>query len=115
MISLPPRRYTVLDSIAIAFRCAPIAAFFYGFFDLVWAALTPLNTLAAAWLINAVVRTALEDAPTDPVYRNLALLAGLTAFGWLRSALHNLADLRLTLALRARYRTALTEKRARLQ
>lgn len=114
-IHLPPRRYTVLDSIAIAFRCAPIAAFFYGFFDLAWAALTPVITLAAAHLIDAVVRTVRLDAPLQEVYRYLALLAGLTAFGWLRSALHNLADLRLTLALRARYRTALTEKRTRLE
>ena len=42
-IHLPLRRYTVFDSIAIAFRCAPIAAFFYGFFDLAWAALTPVS------------------------------------------------------------------------
>jgi ATP-binding cassette subfamily B protein len=114
-IHLPPRRYTVLDSIAIAFRCAPIAAFFYGFFDLAWAALTPVTTLAAARLIDAVVRTVRDGAPVDEVYRYLALLAGLTAFGWLRSAMHNLADLRLVLALRARYRTALTEKRTRLE
>jgi ATP-binding cassette, subfamily B, bacterial len=115
IIHLAPRRYTVLDSVAIAFRCAPIAAFFYGFFDLAWAALTPVITLVAARLIDAVVHTARDGAPVDAVYHYLALLAGLTAFGWLRSALHNLADLRLTLALRARYRTALTEKRTRLE
>lgn len=45
IIHLPSRRYTVLDSLAIAFRCAPIAAFFYGFFELAWAALTPVTTL----------------------------------------------------------------------
>ena len=56
-----------------------------------------------------------DGTPLEEVYRYLALLAGLTAFGWLRSALHNFADLRLTLALRARYRTALTEKRTRLE
>ncbi|MCB0110802.1 MAG: ABC transporter ATP-binding protein, partial [Caldilineaceae bacterium] len=37
-----------------------------------------------------------------------------TAVGWLSAALHNFADLRLVLMLRARYRTALTEKRTRL-
>jgi ATP-binding cassette subfamily B protein len=114
-LSLPSRRYTVFDSIAIAFRCAPIAAFFYGFFDLAWAALTPVTTLVAARLIDAVVHAVRDGTPLEEVYLYLALLAGLTAFGWLRSALHNLADLRLTLALRARYRTALTEKRTRLE
>jgi ATP-binding cassette, subfamily B, bacterial len=113
-IHLPLRRYTVRDSIAIAFRCAPVAAFFYAFFDLAWAALTPVTTLVAARLIDAVVRAVRDGAAVEDVYRYLALLAGLTAFGWLRSALHNLADLRLTLALRARYRTALTAKRTRL-
>ena len=114
VIQLPSRRYTVFDSIRIAFRCAPAAAFFYGFFDLVWAALLPVATLAAAWLIDAVVLTARQGAPVQDVYLQLALLAGLTAFGWLRSAMHNFADLQLVLMLRARYRTALTEKRTRL-
>jgi ATP-binding cassette subfamily B protein len=114
-IHLPARRYTVLDSLAIAFRCAPIAAFFYGFFDLAWAALTPVTTLVAARLIDTVLRAVQIQAPIQKVYGYLALLASLTAFGWLRSALHNMADLRLTLALRSRYRTALTQKRTRLQ
>jgi len=114
-LSLPSRHYTIFDSIAIAFRCAPIAAFFYGFFDLAWAALTPVTTLVAARLIDAVVHAVRDGTPLEEVYLYLGLLAGLTAFGWLRSALHNLADMRLTLALRARYRTALTEKRTRLE
>lgn len=114
-ISLPSRRYTVLDSIGIAFRCAPIAAFFYGFFDLVWAALIPVTTLVAARLIDAVEHLVRGGASVQAVYLQLALLAGLAAFGWLRSSFHNFAGLRLTLALRASYRTALTEKRTRLE
>jgi ATP-binding cassette subfamily B protein len=114
IIHLPPRRYTVLDSLSIAFRCAPVAAFFYGFFDIAWAALTPVATLVAAQLIDAVVRTVSNAEPVQNIYAQLMLLAGITAFGWLRSSMHNIADLRLVLALRARYRTALTEKRTRL-
>lgn len=114
VIHLPPRRYTLFDSIGIAFRCAPVAAFFYGFFDLAVAALTPVTTLVAGRLIDAVVRTAQAGAPAGEVYRLLLFLASLTAVGWLSSTLHNFADLRLVLALRARYRTALTAKRTRL-
>jgi ATP-binding cassette subfamily B protein len=114
-LHLTARRYTILDSIGIAFRCAPLTAFFYGFFDLAWAALTPIVTLVAARLIDAVVRAALDGAPVQEVYTQLLLLAIITAFGWIRSSMHNLADLRLVLALRARYRTALTEKRTRLE
>jgi ATP-binding cassette, subfamily B, bacterial len=54
-------------------------------------------------------------APVQQVYVRLALLTSLTAFHWLRSSMHHIADLRLTLALRARYRTSLTEKRTRLE
>lgn len=61
------------------------------------------------------MQTGRDGASVEDVYRYLALLAGLTTFGWLHSALHNLADPLLTLALRARYRTALTEKRTRLE
>ena len=115
VLQLPPRRYTVLDSLGISFRVAPVAAFFYGFFELAAAALIPVATLAAARLIDAVVSSVRDGAPVQPVYRWLILLAALTAFGWLKSAMHNFADLKLVLALRARYRTALTEKRARLE
>ncbi len=114
-IPLPPRRYTVLDSLGISFRVAPLAAFFYGFFELAAAALIPVATLVAARLIDAVVSSVRDGAPVAEVYRLLILLAALTAFGWLKSAMHNFADLKLVLALRARYRTALTEKRARLE
>jgi len=105
----------VLDSIGISFRVAPYAAFFYGFFDLAAAALVPVTTLVAARLIDAVVSTVQASAPVEQVYHWLILLASLTAFGWLKSAMHNLADLKLVLALRSRYRTALTEKRTRLE
>ena len=115
VLQLPPRRYTVLDSLGISFRVAPVAAFFYGFFELAAAALIPVATLAAARLIDAVVSSVRDGAPVEPVYRWLILLATLTAFGWLKSAMHNFADLKLVLALRARYRTALTEKRTRLE
>jgi hypothetical protein len=75
-IHLAPRRHTVLDSVAIAFRCAPIGAFFYGLFDLAWVALTPVITLVAARLIDAVVHTARDGAPVDAVYRCLVLDGG---------------------------------------
>lgn len=114
-LRLTPRRYSVLDSIGITFRCAPFAAFFYLFFDLISAALTPVITLVAARLIDAVVRTMSEGGPFQDIYVQLAILAGLTAFLWLKSSLQPLLDLRLVLALRARYRTALTEKRTRLE
>ena len=112
---LRQRRYTILDGLALSFRCAPFAAFFYGFFDLASAALIPVTTLAAARFIDAGIRSYELGYAAPELYRWLAILAGLTAFHWLRDAMRNIADLRLVLALRARYRTALTEKRTRLQ
>ena len=104
IIHLPPRRYTVLDSIGIAFRCASLVAFCYGFFDIAWVALTPMATLVAAQMIDAVVRTARNAGPVQDIYTQLPLLEGITAFGWLRSSMHNIADLFLVLAMRACYR-----------
>ena len=111
---LSPRRYTLRDAAVISFRCAPVAAFFYGFLDLVSAALTPIKTLAVARFIDAAIESVQIGAPTRGVYLSLASIAALTAYQWLKAALHNFADLRLVLALRERYRTALTEKRTRL-
>ncbi len=112
---LRQRRYTIFDGLALSFRCAPLAAFFYGFFDLASAALVPVTTLAAARFIDAGIRSYELGSAAPELYRWLAILVALTAFGWLRNAMRNIADLRLVLALRARYRTALTEKRTRLQ
>ena len=112
---LRQRRYTILDGLVLSFRCAPLAAFFYGFFDLASAALIPVTTLAAARFIDAGIRSYELGSAAPELYRRLAVLVALTAFHWLRHAMHNIADLRLVLALHARYRAALTEKRTRLQ
>jgi ATP-binding cassette, subfamily B, bacterial len=113
-LRLRRRRYTILDGLTISFRSAPVAAFFYGFFGLASAALIPLMTLAAARFIDEGIRSFERGAATRDLYQWLAILVALTAFQWLRRAMHNFADLSLVLGLRARYRTALTEKRTRL-
>lgn len=113
-LRLPERRYTLIDSVRICFRCAPTAAFFYGFFDLASAAVTPLKTLVVAAFIDEAIASFGRGAPTQGLYGALGLVAFITAFQWVKTALHNFADLRLVLALRERYRTALTEKRSRL-
>ncbi len=114
-LDLRVRRYTILDGLTLSFRCAPVAAFFYGFFGLASAALIPVTTLAAGRFIDAGIRSYELGAAAPELYRWLAVLVALTAFQWLRRAMHNIADLRLVLGLRARYRTALTEKRTRLR
>ena len=113
-LPLRHRRYTILDGVTVSFRCAPIAAFFYGFFDLASAAIIPIATIAAARFIDAAIGSFELGAATPTLYSWLSVLVALTAFQWLRRAMRNLADLHLTLGLRARYRTALTEKRTRL-
>ncbi len=113
-LRLSKRRYTLLDSVRICFRCAPVASLFYAFFDLASAALAPLKTLVVAAFIDAAIASFRQGAPTQGLYGALGLVAVITTFQWLKAALHNFADLKLVLALREKYRTALTDKRTRL-
>ena len=113
-LPLKTRRYTLLDAALICFRCSPIAAFFYGFLGLAAAAIVPLRTLAVAGFIDAAIAAVRDGDDLSKVYLNLGLIVAIAAYLWVKQALHNFADLRLVLALREKYRTALTEKRTRL-
>lgn len=113
-LPLKPRRYTLLDAATICFRCSPVATFFYGFLDLAAAIIVPLRTLAVAGFIDAAIAAIRDGDGLGKVYINLGLIVGIAAYLWVKQALHNFADLQLVLSLRAKYRTALTEKRTRL-
>ena len=114
LLTLQLRHYSMWDGAGICFRCAPVSAFFYGFFGIAMAVLTPIKTLVVARFIDAVIESFQVGAPGREVYVSLGLIAAITAFYWLERTLHNFADLKLVLELREKYRTALIEKRTRL-
>ncbi|TVQ20583.1 MAG: ABC transporter ATP-binding protein [Spirochaetaceae bacterium] len=113
-LDLPPVTYSLFHAVALPVRCAPGAALLYALLDLVSAAITPIGALVVGRFIDAAIAAISSGAPTSDVYRYLALVALIAAYQWVKQALRDLANLRLTLALRERYRTALTLKRTRL-
>ena len=113
-ISLPKKKYTVVDSVKICFRCAPVSATFYGFFDLSSGVIAPFKTLIVARFIDTAIGAAQGSVPLKTVLVNLVIVVAIASFEWLKQALHNFADLALVLGLRENYRTALMEKQTRL-
>ena len=113
-LELPPVTYSLIHAITIPVRCAPGAALLYALLDLVSAAVTPIGALVVGRFIDAAIASVSAGTPTSGVWRYLGLVAAIAGYQWVRQALRTMADLRLTLALRERYRTALTLKRTRL-
>ena len=113
-LELPSVTYSLVHAITIPVRCAPGAALVYALLDLVSAAVTPIGALVVGRFIDAAIASVSAGTPTSDVWRYLALVAAIAGYQWVRQALRTMADLRLTLALRERYRTALTLKRTRL-
>ncbi len=113
-LPLSQGRYRLRDGVIICLRAAPGAAILYAAFDLVAGAAAPLRALAVARFIDAAIGAATGSSPPRAVAGPLSLVVALTAYEWLKRAMHNFADLKLVLALRERFRTALLAKQTRL-
>jgi ATP-binding cassette, subfamily B, bacterial len=109
-LRLPPRRYGLRDAVRIPLRAAPVSAVLYALFELAGGVVAPLKALAVAGFIDSAIAAVQGTGTVRAAFVNLALIVVYTSYEWLERALHNFADLKLVLALRERYRTALVEK-----
>ena len=97
LLSLPIRRYTILDSIRICVRSAPVAATLYAVLEIAAAAIAPVQALFVARFIDSVIAAAQGTGAIHAVATRLAAVLGITAFVWLERAIHNISDLSLVL------------------
>jgi ATP-binding cassette subfamily B protein len=113
-LNLAARRYSVLDSVGTAFRCAPLSTSLYTFLALAAGAVAPAQALLVARFIDATIAVAEGQGGLREAVLGLAGVSCAIAFLWLERTARGLAELGMIQGLRSRFRTALARKRARL-
>lgn len=99
----------------IPMHCAPAPAAVIAAQNIVSGIVPTLQTLATAWFIDRAIAVATHKAAFATVWAPLAAIVAMLAYTWFAQALSNFAGVRLELALREKFRAAVTEKRARME
>ena len=110
------RRYTLLNGARIVFEDAPAAAVIRAVAALAAGAATgALLVLATEWFIATALEVAAGGLPWAAVATPVLALLALFAVETLETPVGALADRRIEMGLRRGFRSAMTEKRARLE
>ncbi len=113
-MTIEKRKYTILDIIRMPVRCAPVPSVLSGTQILVAGVVPTIQVLASAALIDTAVAIVRNKTDAALIIPSLLAVVGLIAFFWISGALSAFANVRLELAIREKFRTAIAEKRARL-
>lgn len=114
-MALEARRYGFPDLIRIPLRYAPAAGFFLILAALLTGLAPTLRVMLTAQFIDTAVDIVAGSQPMEGIYPAIFGIMVLIAYYWLSHALSKFAVIRMELALQRIFRTAITEKRARLR
>lgn len=110
------RRYALLSGVRIVFEDAPAAAVIRALAALAAGAATgPLLVLATEWFVATALELAGGRLPWAAVVTPVLALLALFGVETLETSARTLTDRRIEMGLRRGFRSALTEKRARLE
>lgn len=109
------RKYGTLDILRLPFTTAPLPSILVGAQQLFSGLAPTIQVIATANFIDAAVAVVQDGADIHSVIPSLLAVIALLAYTWTSNALAKFSRVRMELAIRSRFRTALTEKRARLK
>src|SRR5690554_2951522 len=108
------RKYGIFDLIKTPLTCAPGAAILAGL-QIILAGIVPtVQVVVTARFLDTAVFIGENRAPLNLIYPALFAVVILIAYQWISGELAKFAQIRMELALREKFRTALTERRAQL-
>lgn len=113
-MELAQKRYCLRDTLQTAYRSASLPAVLVGANHLTQSMITTLRIVVTARFLDIALQIAQGDAPNRAIYPSLLLLIAFMSFSTIGDQLIKLANTRLSLAIKAQFRTAITEKRGRL-
>ena len=114
LTELEKRQYGLGDLLRIPFQCNPGATIFLGL-QYVLAGLIPtLQVLVTARFIDGALQIYQGTMDLQEIYPVILALLGLIAYRWVLFSVVGFANTRLRMGIQARFRTAVTEKRAHL-
>lgn len=113
-VNITARKYGLVDMIKIPLRCAPLSAVLMAVQSLIGGVVPAIQVIVTARFIDHAMGVLQGSMEITQIYLPLLGLLGLLAYQWLFYALIKFSQIRTELGLQRRFRTAVTDKRARL-
>jgi ATP-binding cassette, subfamily B, bacterial len=108
------RKYAILDVIRMPVQCAPVLSLLAAVQIILSGIVPTVQVLATTAFLDTAMAVVRDSTDARAVFPSLLAVVGLIAYNWISGGLLAFANVRLELAIRAEYRTAIVEKRARL-
>jgi len=113
-MTIAPRKYSALDYIRIPFRTHPVLSGMKALIIIVSALVPSVKIIGTASFVDTALDI-FKNGGYSRIYAPLLLLALISAYTYCIGIFLNLINTRLTLRLGEEFRTAVTEKRSRLE
>lgn len=111
---LENKTYTTKDIIKIPLKAAPIPSMLIGLQKLLSGIVPTLQVLVTAKFIDTAVSVVANKKAASTIMPSLIAVVSLIAYSWISSQLIKFAEVKMELTTRSKFRTAVTEKRAKL-
>ena len=114
-MKIEKRTFGMADFIRIPWRCGPVHALLICIHTLLSGLVPTLQVIVTAYFINTAIDIVQRDAPLHQIYPSLFAVIALIAYNWVSSELIKFVRVRLEKEMREQFRTAVIQKRARLE
>ena len=111
---LESRIYTTKDIIMIPLKAAPMYSILIGIQRLLSGIVPTLQVLVTAKFIDTAVWVVTGKKETGIIFPPLIAVASLISYTWISDKLIKFIEVRMELIVRSKFRTEITEKRAKL-
>lgn len=108
------RAYGILDVIRIPVKCSPSPAILISLLIISNGIMPAVQVVVTADFIDTAIYIARNHADISLIFPSLFAVVALIAYSWVSVSLRKFAEVRIELAIRDRFRTAIVEKRARM-
>jgi ATP-binding cassette subfamily B protein len=111
---LENRTYSTKDIIKIPFKAAPIYSILIGLQKLLGGIVPTLQVIVTARFIDTAISVVAGKKETSTIFPSLTAVVALIAYDWISYQLIKFVEVKMELTIRSKFRTAVTEKRAKL-
>lgn len=111
---LEKRAYNTKDIIKIPFEAAPIHSILIGLQKLLDGIVPTIQVLVFARFIDIAISAVSGKKDASTIFPSLIVVAALTAYTWISDKLIKFVEVKMELTIRSKFRTVITEKRAKL-
>lgn len=108
------RKYGIVDIIKLPLECSPILSILVGLQILIGGVVPTLQVIATANFIDKAISIVDTKTLMSSIFPSLFAVIALIAYTWISTAIMKFGEIRLQISVREKFRTAITDKRAKL-